>query len=75
MYDASFVISIPSSTHTIPPSSPTVPVTIESGRHSDCILDTSLHKMKMSGAFHAALDVNESDANESVSVVREDGGI
>ena len=76
MYDASFVISIPYSRHTIPPSPPSsVLVTIESARESVCTVDTSLHTMKISGAFHAAFDANVSDSKERVSVVREDDGI
>ena len=76
MYDASFLISIPSSTHTIPPSpASSVLVSIESARESDCMVDTSLHKMKISGAFHAAFEANVSDVNERVSVFREDDGI
>ena len=76
MYDASFVISIPYSRHTIPPSPPSsVLVTIESARESDCSVDTSLHTMKISGAFQAAFDANVSDVNERVSVFKEDDGI
>ena len=76
MYDASSVISIPSSTHTIPPSPPSsVPLTIESARDSVCTLDTSLHKINTSGAFQAVFEANVSDVNERVSLFREDDGI
>ena len=36
------------------------------------MVDTSLHKMKISGAFHAAFEANVSDVNERVSVFRVD---
>ena len=75
MYDASFVISIPSSKHSIPPSPPNVSAMIESGRESDCIVDTSPHMMNTSGAFQAAFDENVSEWKESVSVLREEEGI